>query len=115
MKAWLHATQFEIRQLNLEGARKILGASRDCALKAAIFDKYIEMELTLGNVDRCRKLYENYLDWSPRNSNTWVKYAELEKTLGEEERARGIFEIALGQSQLNKPGLLWKAYINFER
>ncbi|KAL6276549.1 hypothetical protein ACE6H2_020150 [Prunus campanulata] len=101
--------------LNLEGARKILGASIGCAPKAAIFDKYIEMELRLGNVDRCRKLYENYLDWSPHNSNNWVKYAELEKTLGEEERARGIFELAIGQPQLDKPGLLWKAYIDFER
>ncbi|BFG34861.1 hypothetical protein CerSpe_211350 [Prunus speciosa] len=115
VKAWLHAAQFEIRQLNLEGAHKILGASIGCAPKAAIFDKYIEMELRLGNVDRCRKLYENYLDWLPRNSNNWVKYAELEKTLGEEERARGIFELAIGQPQLDKPGLLWKAYIDFER
>ncbi|KAF5189338.1 Pre-mrna-splicing factor clf1, partial [Thalictrum thalictroides] len=53
-KVWLLAAQFEIRQKNLDGARKILGNSIGRAASHKIFRKYIELELTLGNVDRCR-------------------------------------------------------------
>ncbi|CAA0838213.1 crooked neck protein- putative / cell cycle protein- putative [Striga hermonthica] len=37
------------------------------APKDKIFKKYIEIELQLGNIERCRKLYEKYLEWSPGN------------------------------------------------
>ncbi|KAJ8768559.1 hypothetical protein K2173_022669 [Erythroxylum novogranatense] len=140
-KIWLLAAQFEIRQLNLKDARQILGnaigrAPKDkvnvklvvfneihCAtllpslfifcLKQ-IFKKYIEIELQLGNIDRCRKLYEKYLEWSPENCYAWSKYAELERSLSETERAQAIFELAISQPALDMPELLWKAYIDFE-
>ena len=73
-----------------------------------IFKKYIEIELHLGNIDRCRKLYEKYLEWSPENCYAWSKYAELEKSLDENERARAIFELAIAQPALDMPELLWK-------
>lgn len=73
-----------------------------------IFKKYIEIELHLGNIDRCRKLYEKYLEWSPENCYAWSKYAELEKSLDENERARAIFELAIAQPALDLPELLWK-------
>ncbi|EXC02943.1 Crooked neck-like protein 1 [Morus notabilis] len=113
-KIWLLAAQFEIRQLNLKGARHILGNSIGRAPKDKIFKKYIEIELQLGNMDRCRKLYERYLEWAPENCYAWSKYAELEKSLCETERARGIFELAIDQPALDMPELLWKAYIDFE-
>ncbi|KAH9760752.1 Crooked neck protein [Citrus sinensis] len=91
-KIWLLAAQFEIRQLNLSG----------------IFKKYIEMELCLGNIDPCRKLYEKYLEWSPENCYAWSKYTELEKSLDETERARAIFELAIAQPILDLPEFLWK-------
>ncbi|KAK1402967.1 crooked neck-like protein 1 [Heracleum sosnowskyi] len=113
-KIWLMAAQFEIRQLNLTGARKILGQAIGKAPKDKIFKKYIEIELQLGNIDRCRKLYEKYLEWSPENCYAWSMYAELEKSLSEKDRARSIFELAIAQSALDMPELLWKAYIDFE-
>jgi len=73
-----------------------------------IFKKYIEIELQLGNIDRCRKLYEKYLDWSPENCYAWTKYAELERSLCETERARAIYELAIAQPALDMPELLWK-------
>ncbi|KAH9799186.1 Crooked neck protein [Citrus sinensis] len=91
-KIWLLAAQFEIKQLNLSG----------------IFKKYIEMELCLGNIDPCRKLYEKYLEWSPENCYAWSKYTELEKSLDETERARAIFELAIAQPILDLPEFLWK-------
>ncbi|XVF13012.1 hypothetical protein REPUB_Repub08aG0170600 [Reevesia pubescens] len=113
-KIWLLAAQFEIRQLNLKGARQILGNAIGKAPKDKIFKKYIEIELQLGNIDRCRKLYEKYLEWAPENCYAWSKYAELERSLSETERARSIFELAITQPALDMPELLWKAYIDFE-
>ncbi|KAK9207943.1 hypothetical protein WN944_000292 [Citrus x changshan-huyou] len=113
-KIWLLAAQFEIRQLNLSGARQILGNAIGKAPKDKIYKNYIEMELRLGNIDRCRKLYQKYLEWSPENCYAWSKYAELEKSLDETERARAIFELAIAQPALDLPELLWKAYIDFE-
>ncbi|ESR63717.1 hypothetical protein CICLE_v10010580mg [Citrus x clementina] len=107
-KIWLLAAQFEIRQLNLSGARQILGNAIGKAPKDKIFKKYIEMELRLGNIDRCRKLYEKYLEWSPENCYAWSKYTELEKSLDETERARAIFELAIAQPVLDLPEFLWK-------
>ncbi|CAI0552454.1 unnamed protein product [Linum tenue] len=113
-KIWLLAAQFEIRHLNLKGARQILGNAIGKAPKDKIFKKYIEIELQLGNMDRCRKLYEKYLEWSPQNCYAWSKFAELERSLGETERARAIFELAIAQPALDMPELLWKAYVDFE-
>ncbi|OIV94933.1 hypothetical protein TanjilG_22130 [Lupinus angustifolius] len=113
-KIWLLAAQFEIRQLNLKAARQILGNAIGQAPKDKIFKKYIEIELQLGNIDRCRKLYEKYLEWSPENCYAWSKYAELERSLAETDRARAIFEVAIAQPALDMPELLWKAYIDFE-
>ncbi|KAF9685904.1 hypothetical protein SADUNF_Sadunf03G0103000 [Salix dunnii] len=108
-KIWLLAAQFEIRQLNLNGARQVLGNAIGKAPKDKIFKKYIEIEMQLGNIDRCRKLYEKFLEWSPENCYAWSKYAELERSLSETERARSIFELAIAQPALDMPELLWKS------
>ncbi|KAK9210972.1 hypothetical protein WN943_000345 [Citrus x changshan-huyou] len=72
------------------------------------------MELCLGNIDPCRKLYEKYLEWSPENCYAWSKYTELEKSLDETERARAIFELAIAQPILDLPEFLWKSKGNVE-
>lgn len=43
-----------------------------------------------------------------------VQYAELETILGDIERARAIFSLAVNQTQLDMPEVLWKAFIDFE-
>ncbi|PIN22385.1 Cell cycle control protein (crooked neck) [Handroanthus impetiginosus] len=92
-KIWLMAAEFAINKM---------------------FKKYIEIELQLGNRERCRKLYEKYLERPPENCDAWIKYAELERFLKETERVRALFELAIDQPGLNMPELLWKAYIGFE-
>jgi crooked neck len=64
--------------------------------------------------NRCRKLYEKFLEFTPDDSMTWIKYAELENLLGDDQRARAIFQIAIQQPSLDMPEVLWKAYIDFE-
>jgi crooked neck len=61
--------------------------------RSQVFEGYIAMELKMGEFDRCRKLYEKYLEWSPENCRAWLRFCELEKSLGETERARSIFEV----------------------
>ncbi|XP_065844556.1 crooked neck-like protein 1 isoform X2 [Oscarella lobularis] len=113
-KIWLWYAQFEIRQKNLPQARKILGMALGVCPKPKLFKGYIELELQLREFDRCRKLYDKFLEYLPANCMTWIKYSELENLLGDDERARAIFELAVSQTVLDMPELLWKAYIDFE-
>lgn len=113
-KVWIMFAHFEIRQMDLTAARKILGVSIGKCPKEKLFRAYIDLELQLREFDRCRKLYEKFLEFSSENSNTWIKFAELETLLGDVERARAIFDVAVQQPALDMPEILWKAYIDFE-
>jgi crooked neck len=113
-KVWIMAAQFEVRQKELAAARKLLGTALGKCPKEKLFKSYIELELQLVEIDRCRKIYEKYLEFIPDNCKAWVKYAELEASLQELERARAIFEMAVNQPTLDMPEMLWKSYIDFE-
>ena len=83
--------------------------------KPKLFKAYIELELSLGEVDRTRKLYEKYLEYQPYDSDVWIAYADLEEDIEEYERTRGIYELALQQDQIDDKELIWKKYIEFEQ
>ena len=53
--------------------------------------------------DRCRTLYEKFLEYNPANCQTWIRYAELELILGDEQRARAIYDLAISQPLLDMP------------
>ncbi|XP_063025293.1 crooked neck-like protein 1 [Melospiza melodia melodia] len=113
-KVWLLYAQFEIRQKNLLLARRALGTSISKCPKNKLFKGSIELELQLREFDRCRKLYEKFLEFAPENCTSWIKFAELETILGDIDRARAIYELAIGQPRLDMPEVLWKSYIDFE-
>lgn len=113
-KIWVMFAHFEIRQLNLSAARKIMGNAIGMCPKEKLFRSYVDLELQLREFDRCRVLYMKFLEYSPENSSTWIKFAELETLLGDIDRARAIFGIAIQQAALDMPEVLWKAYIDFE-
>ncbi|KAJ0159415.1 Pre-mRNA-splicing factor CLF1 [Colletotrichum tanaceti] len=113
-KIWLLKAQFELRQGELTAARKTLGQAIGMCPKDKLFRGYIELELKLFEFLRCRTLYEKHIEWNPSNCQTWIKFAELERGLDDLERTRAIFELAVSQSVLDMPELLWKAYIDFE-
>lgn len=113
-KIWIYAAKLHVRRRDLTSARKIFGAAIGLCGKEKIFTEYIALELALGEVDRCRSLYENYLKAMPHNCKAWAKYADLEKSCGELERCRALFELAVSQPSLDMPELLWKNYIDFE-
>lgn len=106
--------QFEIRCKDLQKARKTLGMAIGMCPRDKLFRGYIELEIQLREFDRCRLLYEKFLQFGPENCVTWMKFAELENLLGDTERGRAIYELAIQQPRLDMPELLWKAYIDFE-
>eukprot|EP01041_Mallomonas_annulata_P006973 gene6973-14171_t len=113
-KIWLYAALLEVRQKDLNTARKILGQGIGMCGKENIFKGYIELELQLGEVERCRAIYVKYLETMPFNCSAWKSFAALEAKVGEELRARAVYELAVAQSELDMPEALWKAYIDFE-
>ena len=82
--------------------------------KDKLFKGYIELEIELREFDRCRTLYEKYIEFNPQNCTTWIKFAELESILGDLERTRAIYELAIEQPLLDMPEIIWKSYIDFE-
>ncbi|KAF9478974.1 TPR-like protein [Pholiota conissans] len=113
-KLWIMFAKFEVRRLELTAARKILGTAIGMCPKEALFKGYIDLEIELREFDRARTLYEKYLEYDPSNSTAWIKFAELEAQLQDFARTRAIFDLAVSQSPLSMPELLWKAYIDFE-
>lgn len=113
-KIWIMAAKFEIRQKDLAAARKLLGTSIGLCPKDKLFREYIELEIQLREFERCRQLYEKFIEFSSENCTTWIKYAELESILGEVDRARAIYEIAINQPRLDMPEILWKSFVDFE-
>jgi len=113
-KIWLYFAYFEVRQKNLQAARKILGQSIGRCPQNKLFRGYIELEIQLREFDRCRTLYQKFLEFGQENCTTWLKFAELETLLGDVDRARSIYELAIQQPKLDMPEILWKAYIDFE-
>ncbi|KAK2810269.1 hypothetical protein Q5P01_000420 [Channa striata] len=99
-KIWLLS---EIRQKNLQGAGKIMGTAIGKCPKNKLLKGYIELELQLREFDRCRKLYEKYLEFMPENCTTWIKFAELETILGDVDRAHAFcFSRCLSENTVNK-------------
>ncbi|KAL7675533.1 hypothetical protein ACOME3_001802 [Neoechinorhynchus agilis] len=120
-KIWIMFAHFEIRQKDVNAARKIMGNGIGRCPKDKLFRAYIDMEINLREFGRCRKLYEKFLDFSPENGSTWVKFAELENLLGEIERARYIYDTAVsgeyGAVDMPEGREVWKhsfQYIEFE-
>ena len=113
-KMWLAKAQFEVRQQQLQTARKTLGQAIGMCPKDKLFRGYIELEKQLFEFLRCRTLFEKQIEWNPSNSQAWIQFAELEQGLDDIERARAIFELGIDQPTLDMPELVWKAYIDFE-
>jgi len=113
-KIWVYAAKLYIRRKDLTTARKLMGKAIGLCGKEKIYTEYIEMELALGEIDRCRKLYEKYVTQMPYNCKAWCRYADLEKSVGESERCRAIYELAISREILDMPDMLWKGYIDFE-
>lgn len=113
-KIWKLYAEFEVRQLDLDRARKIFGRAIAECQKERIFLDYADLEMRLGNIDRCRKIYEKFLEVQPQNPKAWNVFVDLEDSVGEMDRARALCELAIEQERLDMPELVWKRYIDLE-
>jgi crooked neck len=128
-KIWILLAKLHLRRHDITAARKLLGRGLGiCLKKKKLYEFYISFELALGEIDRCRTLYQNYLKSMmvlPENATNssphggtcqvWKKFAQLEVSIGESERARAIYELGVSQEEyLDQPEVLWKSYIDFE-
>ncbi len=57
VQVWIMAAQFEIRQHRLGAARQILGMALGSCPKDKLFKAYIDVEYSLGNMDRRARLH----------------------------------------------------------
>merc|ERR1711892_1588126 len=118
-KLWLLYAQFEIRQKEVDTARRALGSSIGKCPKAKLFRGYIDLEIQLREFSRCRTLYEKFLEFNPENVQTWMKFAELETLLGDVDRSRALYELAINQPRLDMPERtqhvkVWLSFAQFE-
>ena len=62
LQLWAAYAAFEVRRLDIVTARKVFGAAIGMCPKPRLFAKYIEMEIKLREFDRCRTLYQKFLE-----------------------------------------------------
>ncbi|OQR96498.1 pre-mRNA-splicing factor, Crooked neck [Thraustotheca clavata] len=113
-KIWILLAKFLLRQRDVTGSRKTLGEALGRCPTPKLYRSYINLERMMGEIDRCRTLFEKWLMFTPHNCAAWKQYADMEKSISEIARARAIYELAVGQSVLDKPEMIWKAFIDFE-
>ncbi|KAH8356140.1 hypothetical protein KR200_001074 [Drosophila serrata] len=86
-KLWLLYAQFEIRSMELQRVRKALDLAIGMYPRVCVFCGYIDLEIQLREFERCRLLYEQFLEFGPEYCVTWMKFAELENFQGNTERS----------------------------
>ena len=57
-KLWIQYALFLVRQKDITKARQVFGNSIGKCARPKIFKAYAELEMQLGEVDRCRKIFE---------------------------------------------------------
>eukprot|EP00762_Andalucia_godoyi_P000609 ANDGO_05342.mRNA.1 Pre-mRNA-splicing factor clf1 len=113
-KIWIFAAQFELRQMNLGDARKLLGAAIGKCPKQKLFEFYISLERNLGEYDRCRILFGKHIQHDPTSADVWIRFAGFESDLEEVERARSIFRLGCSQGSVIERDKIFRAFIEFE-
>ena len=113
-KLYILYAEFALRLHDLPLARKIYGQAIARCGKDSVYLSYLELELLLVEVERCRRIYEKWLEQRSEKAEVWCRYAEMEDRLEEVERARRIMELGVGQGRLDRPERVWKCYIDME-
>ncbi|EZG65629.1 putative crooked neck-like pre-mRNA-splicing factor [Gregarina niphandrodes] len=115
-KLWYLWAQFELRICvdDVTPARLVFGRAIGQYPNHKIFKRYIEMELKLGEIDRCRLVAARYVEHQPQNPRSWLALIDIELLVKDYQRANRIFEIALTHKGIQNREELWKHYISVE-
>jgi crooked neck len=73
-KVWIIYANFLVRGLVLQRARKVFGMALGKCPRPKIFKAYAELELNLGEMDRCRTIYEKFVSTFGANTSAWIEY-----------------------------------------
>lgn len=107
-KLWRMYAHAEIRQGNLESARRILGTGLGLLpKKKSLYLAYVDLETSLGEFDRARKIFGLWVQRDARNSQPFLSFADFELKFGELTRARKILEIATTINDLKDQLRVW--------
>jgi len=116
-KVWILATNFYIRQKNIDKARKLFGISMGMCPKKKIIDSYINIELQLGNNDRVKKIFQSYIQKFPNDEDIWFNFCKFEESLEEYNVAEVLYinSIKFMKENKNDKGLykMYTELINF--
>ena len=61
-KLWIQYGTFLVRQKELVKARQVFGNSIGRCPRPKVFKAYAELEMQLGEIERCRKIFEKQVD-----------------------------------------------------
>lgn len=122
-KVWIHFAEFELRHEGLAAARKILGRaigqSSTKKPKAKILRRYIKFEKSLGEWERCRKLYEKWLELGITSqmvtdvSEILFQYIDFERGLNEVDRVISLYSTGLDLSEVTDKLQAAKLLVSF--
>ena len=72
-QVWIMAAHFEIRQHRLDASRQILGMALGSCPKDKLFKAYIDIEYSLGNMDRYAAILARpYAAFLPHAPASWA-------------------------------------------
>lgn len=97
-KIWSQFAHFELRHSGLPKARKIMGQAIGATSKnpkAKIFKTYIELEKSLGEWDRCRMIYERWIEAALLLGNIDSIIESVEQYVGFDEKFGDLSRVVL--------------------
>ncbi|EAN32759.1 Suppressor of forked protein (Suf) family protein [Theileria parva strain Muguga] len=114
-KIYIYLSQLYLRMGDLKKMRSVMGNAIGLCKKEKIFETYSDIELKLGNIDRCRIIFTKYVEIYPYNYKSWLAYINFELLLNEINRVRKLCEYAIEMEQMNNPEAIWNKYISIEK
>lgn len=112
-KMWLLYAWFLQRHDDMAATRVVLIRALDMCPRAKLFQEFIAMEIKEGEIEACRRLYRDFLEYQPENSDIWIDFAQMEIKLGEIDRARDIFNQAVNEIDLDDVDTVREAHESF--
>ncbi|KAK1444747.1 pre-mRNA splicing factor [Babesia gibsoni] len=114
-KVYILLAELYLRQEDLDNMRKTFGLGLGKCKKAKLFETYAQIELKLGNLERCRHIHARYIETWPFKPDSWLAFVNLELLLDERERVRALLEAAISMDQMDMPETIWNRYIDIEK
>ncbi|GMH84236.1 hypothetical protein TrST_g691 [Triparma strigata] len=89
---WLKYAEFEMRNEFVNHARNVFDRAVGILPRIdQLWYKYVYMEEMVGDVPKCRAVWERWMEWKP-DDNAWGSYAKFEMRCGDLSLAKNVLE-----------------------